>query len=192
MYWSGVTADTPPKYCGYGSLRERGAKSPLARPRETSLSACVCLPVSELVHGHRQVRGELLVAGVGVVVVLRQQVHVVQEDAAPVFVSESLPHAHVEQLGPVERPVAPLTNETRTRLQSVQSTQPSCYGASPAARCRCCSGSAASGGKGAGDRAAPAGGSAGSGTAPLWPCGGGARSPEAGSVRRATPAGSSV
>lgn len=21
MYWSGVTADTPPKYCGYGSLR---------------------------------------------------------------------------------------------------------------------------------------------------------------------------
>lgn len=66
------------------------------------------LPVSELVHGHRQVCGELLVAGVGVVVILRQQIHVVQEDAAPVFVPEGLPHPDVQQLGSVKSTVPPL------------------------------------------------------------------------------------
>lgn len=72
----------------------------------------VLLPVSELVHGHRQVCGELLVAGVGVVVVLRQQVDVMQEDAAPVFVSEGLPHADVQQLGSVKGTIPPLETQT--------------------------------------------------------------------------------
>lgn len=65
-------------------------------------------PVSELVHGHRQVCGELFVAGVGVVVVLRQQVDVMQEDAAPVFISEGLPHPDVQQLGSVKSAIPPL------------------------------------------------------------------------------------
>lgn len=55
----------------------------------------VLLPVSELIHGHRQVCGKLFVAGVGVVVVFRQQVNIMQEDAAPVFISECLPHPNV-------------------------------------------------------------------------------------------------
>lgn len=66
------------------------------------------LPVSELVHGHRQVCGELFVAGVGVVVILRQQIHVVQEDAAPIFVSEGLPYPDIQQLGSVKSTVPPL------------------------------------------------------------------------------------
>lgn len=65
-------------------------------------------PVSELVHGHRQVCGELLVACVGVVVVLRQQVHIMQKDAAPVFISEGFPHPNVQQLGSVKGAVPPL------------------------------------------------------------------------------------
>ena len=51
-------------------------------------------------------------AGVGVVVVLRQQVDVMQEDAAPVFVSEGLPHADVQQLGSVKGTVPPLETQT--------------------------------------------------------------------------------
>ena len=69
------------------------------------------LPVSELVHGDRQVCGELLVAGVGVVVVLGQQVHVVEEDTAPVLVSQRLSYPHVQQLGAVECTVPPLDRE---------------------------------------------------------------------------------
>lgn len=69
------------------------------------------LPVSELVHGHRQMRGELLVAGVDVVVVFRQQVDVVQEDAAPVLVSEGLPHPDVQQFRPVKSAVPPLKQQ---------------------------------------------------------------------------------
>lgn len=65
-------------------------------------------PVSELVHGHRQVCGKLFVAGVGVVVILRQQVNIVQEDTAPIFISEGLPHTNVQQLGSVESTIPPL------------------------------------------------------------------------------------
>ena len=61
-------------------------------------------------------RGELFVAGVGVVVVLRQQVDIVQEDAAPVFVSEGLAHPDVQQLGSVKSAVPPLKAEKRQRL----------------------------------------------------------------------------
>jgi len=53
------------------------------------------LPVSELVHGHRQMCGKLLVASIGVVVILRQQVNIMKEDAAPVFISESLPKPNI-------------------------------------------------------------------------------------------------
>lgn len=35
------------------------------------------IPVSELVHGHREVCGELIVTGVGVVVVFRQKIYIV-------------------------------------------------------------------------------------------------------------------
>lgn len=40
----------------------------------------------------------------------------------------------------------------------------------PAAQCKCCSGSAAFGGRGAGGKEGPAGGSAGSGTEQRWLC----------------------
>lgn len=76
------------------------------------------LPVSELVHGHGQVCGELFVAGVGVVVILRQQVDVMQEDAAPVFISEGLPHPNIQQLGPVKSTVPPLKKQTRALTHS--------------------------------------------------------------------------
>lgn len=75
------------------------------------------LPVSELIHGHRQVHGELLVTGVGVVVVLRQQVDIVEENAAPVFISESLPNPYVQQFGPVESTVPPLEPENTGQLE---------------------------------------------------------------------------
>lgn len=65
-------------------------------------------PVSELVHGHRQVSGELFMAGVGVVVILRKQVDIMEEDAAPVFVSEGLPHAYIQQFGSVKSAIPPL------------------------------------------------------------------------------------
>lgn len=64
--------------------------------------------------------GELLVAGVGVVVILRQQVHVVQEDAAPVFVSEGLPHPDVQQLGSVKSTVPPLKKHDITDISIKQ------------------------------------------------------------------------
>lgn len=51
-------------------------------------------------------------AGVGVVVVLRQQVNVMQEDAAPVFISEGLPYPNIQQLGSVKSSVPPLKSET--------------------------------------------------------------------------------
>jgi len=72
------------------------------------------LPVSELVHGHRQVCRELFVASIGVVVVLGQQVNIVQEDATPVFISEGLAHPNVQQLGSIKSAVAPLKSETET------------------------------------------------------------------------------
>lgn len=72
------------------------------------------LPVSKLVHGHRQMRGELLVAGVDVVVIFRQQVDVVQEDAAPVLVSEGLPHPDVQQLRSVKSAVPPLKRQRKS------------------------------------------------------------------------------
>lgn len=56
-------------------------------------------------------RGELLVAGVDVVVVFRQQVDVVQEDAAPLLVSEGLPHSDVQQFRPVKSAVPPLKRQ---------------------------------------------------------------------------------
>ena len=59
-------------------------------------------------------------AGVGVVVVLGQQVHVVEEDAAPVLVSQRLSHAHVQQLGAVERTVPPLDGEGRRYFFRIQ------------------------------------------------------------------------
>lgn len=75
------------------------------------------LPVSELIHGHGQVHGELLVTGVGVVVILRQQVNIVEENAAPVFISESLPHPDVQQFGPVKGTVPPLKTEKRRQIE---------------------------------------------------------------------------
>lgn len=66
------------------------------------------LPVFELVHGHRQMCGKLFVASVGIVVVLGQQINIMEEDAVPVFISESFPHANVQQLGSVEGTVPPL------------------------------------------------------------------------------------
>lgn len=56
-------------------------------------------------------RGKLLVAGVDVVVIFRQQIHVMQEDAAPVLVSEGLPHPNVQQLRPVKSAVPPLKRQ---------------------------------------------------------------------------------
>lgn len=56
-------------------------------------------------------RGELLVAGVDVVVIFRQQVHIMQEDAAPVLISEGLPHPDVQQLRPVKSAVPPLKRQ---------------------------------------------------------------------------------
>lgn len=88
-------------------------------------------PVSELVHGHRQMRGELFVAGVGVVVILRQQVDVMQEDAAPVFIPEGLPHPHVQQLGSVKSAIPPLKKPrqalTHRSVYPVENTQSVCY-----------------------------------------------------------------
>lgn len=55
--------------------------------------------------------GELLVAGVDVVVIFRQQVHIMQEDAAPVLISEGLPHPDVQQLRPVKSAVPPLKRQ---------------------------------------------------------------------------------
>lgn len=70
------------------------------------------LPVSELVHGHWQMGGELFVAGVDVVVIFRQQVHIVQEDAAPVLISEGFPHPNVQQFGSVKGTIPPLQRQT--------------------------------------------------------------------------------
>lgn len=69
------------------------------------------LPVSELVHGHRHVCGKLFVAGICVVIVLRQQVDVVKENTAPVFISERLPYPNIQQLGTVKSTVPPLKSE---------------------------------------------------------------------------------
>lgn len=52
--------------------------------------------------------------GVGVVVILGQQVNIVQEDAAPVFISKGLPHPDVQQLGSVKGTVPPLKSKTET------------------------------------------------------------------------------
>lgn len=55
--------------------------------------------------------GKLFVAGVGVVVILRQQVNIVEEDAAPVFISESLSHTNIQQLGTIESTIPPLKSQ---------------------------------------------------------------------------------
>lgn len=91
------------------------------KPNKKPLNAhihTVLLPVSEFVHGHRQMCGKLSVAGVDVVVILRQQVNIMQEDAAPVFISESLPHSNIQQLGSVKSTVPPLNKrETGVNTQ---------------------------------------------------------------------------
>ena len=86
-----------------------------ARTRTHTHTHTLLLPVSEFVHGHRQVRGELFVAGVGVVVVLGQKVNIMQEDATPVFVSEGLSHPDVKQLGSVKSTIPPLKPEREAK-----------------------------------------------------------------------------
>lgn len=91
------------------------------KPNKKPLNAhihTVLLPVSELVHGHGQMCGKLSVAGVDVVVVLRQQVNVMQEDAAPVFISEGLPHSNIQQLGSVKSTIPPLNTIEKIRVNT--------------------------------------------------------------------------
>lgn len=61
--------------------------------------------------------GELFVAGVGVVVILRQKVNIMQEDATPVFISEGLPHANIKQLGSVKGAIPPLKPEREAQAK---------------------------------------------------------------------------
>lgn len=63
-------------------------------------------------------------AGVDVVVIFRQQVHVVQEDAAPVLVFEGLPHPDVQQLRPVESAVPPLKRQREAASRKGLSANP--------------------------------------------------------------------
>lgn len=58
-------------------------------------------------------------AGVDVVVIFRQQVHVVQEDAAPVLFSEGLPHPNVQKLRPVKSAVPPLKQQGEAARDSL-------------------------------------------------------------------------
>lgn len=63
--------------------------------------------VAKLVHGDGCVLG-VGVADVGVAIVLWDEVHVVEEEAVPVFLLHGLPEAHVHQLGSVKRVVSSL------------------------------------------------------------------------------------
>ncbi len=54
------------------------------------------VPVSELVHSYGVVCRVLGVAGVGIVVILRQQVDVMQENTAPVLLFQRLPHSNIQ------------------------------------------------------------------------------------------------
>lgn len=57
--------------------------------------------------------GVARVAGVSIAVVLGQQVHVVDDEAAPVLVSEDFPYAGVQQFAFVEGAAPPLKDITR-------------------------------------------------------------------------------
>lgn len=95
-YWSGVTADTPPKYCGYGSLQEDKGYSLHSLIHADTANFYRVLPISELVHSHGEVSGVLWVASVSIVVIFWKQVHIMEEDATPVFFLQSFPHTHVQ------------------------------------------------------------------------------------------------
>lgn len=68
-------------------------------------------PVSELVHGHREVCGVLGMAGVGIVVILRQQVNIMQENTAPVLLFQHLTHSNIQQLRSVKGGVPRLVDD---------------------------------------------------------------------------------
>lgn len=75
---------------------------------EPSGSKRLVLPVPKLVHGHREVCWKLRVAGVRIVVVFREEVDIMEEDAAPVFIPECLTHPNIQQLGTVKSGVSRL------------------------------------------------------------------------------------
>lgn len=121
-YWSGVSAETPPKYWGYGRLgRERALGSTVFRIHPyaqshplpsscgwfPSMLSCL-LPVAKLVHGDGHVPWAPGVTHVQVVVVLWQEVHIVQEQTVPLLIPQGLPHPDIEQLRPVKGPVSRL------------------------------------------------------------------------------------
>lgn len=70
------------------------------------------LPVSELVHSDRVVCWVLRVAGVRIVVIFRQQIHIMQENTAPVFIFQCLVHPDVQQLCSVKCGVTRLIIQT--------------------------------------------------------------------------------
>lgn len=64
-------------------------------------SARAALPVASAVPANHQVLG-LIATHVKVEVVLRHQVHVVEYEAVPVFLLESLQIAHIQELGAIK------------------------------------------------------------------------------------------
>lgn len=64
------------------------------------------VPVSELVHCDRVVCWVLRMAGVGIVVIFRQQIYIMQKNTAPVFFFQCLAHPDVQQLCSVKRGIS--------------------------------------------------------------------------------------
>ena len=72
-------------------------------------STLLCpLPVSKFVHGNSNVPRSSGVAHIQVVVVLWQEIHIMQEQAVPFFISQGLPHPNIQQLCPVKCSISSL------------------------------------------------------------------------------------
>lgn len=75
--------------------------------------------VSKLVHGNGCVLG-VGVADIRVAIILWNEVHVVEEEAVPVFLPHGLSKPHVHQLGPVESVVSSLQSKKTLHMRAGQ------------------------------------------------------------------------
>lgn len=67
--------------------------------------------VSKLVHGNSNMPGSPGVTHIQIVVVLWQEVHIMQEQAVPLFIAQGLPHPDIQQLCPIKCSISSLVDD---------------------------------------------------------------------------------
>lgn len=69
------------------------------------------LLVLKFIHGTSHMFGIVFVTDIEIIIILRYQVHIVQEEAVPVFILQGFPDTNIKQLCSVKRTIPHLENK---------------------------------------------------------------------------------